>query len=59
MYGIGCGALLSIELITRTHLKNNLSAHSGVANRFKMLTYDVYAPLSHRFAPCSEPQSYF
>ena len=34
----------------RTYLKNNLSAHGGVAKRFKMLTYYVYAPLFHRFA---------
>jgi hypothetical protein len=39
---------------TRTYLKNNLSAHGGVAKRFKMLTYYVYAPLFHRFAPCPE-----
>ena len=36
-------ANLLIEL-TRTYLKNNLSAHGGVAKRFKMLTYYVYAP---------------
>jgi hypothetical protein len=24
---------------TRTHVKNDLSAHGGVAKRFKMLTY--------------------
>jgi len=36
--------------LTRTYLKNNLSAHGGVAKRFKMLTYYVYAPLFHRFA---------
>ena len=36
--------------VTRTYLKNNLSAHGGVAKRFKMLTYYVYAPLFHRFA---------
>jgi hypothetical protein len=35
---------------TRTYLKNNLSPHGGVAKRFKMLTYYVYAPLFHRFA---------
>jgi hypothetical protein len=35
----------------RTYLKNNLSAHSYVAKRFKMLTHFVYAPLFHRFAP--------
>jgi len=35
--------------------QNNLSAHGGVAKRFKMLTYYVYAPLFHRFAPCPEP----
>jgi hypothetical protein len=40
--------------LTRTYLKNNLSAHGGVAKRFKMLTYYVYAPLFHRFAPCPE-----
>jgi len=28
------------------------SAHGGVVKRFKMLTYYVYAPLFHRFAPC-------
>jgi len=39
----------------RTYLKNNLSAHGGVAKWFKMLTYYVYAPLFHRFAPCLEP----
>ncbi len=38
--------------IFRTYLKNNLSAHGDVAKRFKMLTYYVYAPLFHRFAPC-------
>jgi O-glycosyl hydrolase len=38
----------------RTYLKNNLSAHGGVAKRFKMLTYYVYATLFHRFAPCPE-----
>ncbi len=42
------------EKNTITYLKNNLSAHSGVAKRFKMLTYYVYAPLFHRFAPCPE-----
>ncbi len=40
--------------LVRTYLKNNLSAHGGVAKRFKMLTYYVYAPLFHRFAPCPE-----
>jgi len=40
---------------TRTHLKKNLSAPGGVAERFKMLTYYVYAPLFHRPAPCQEP----
>jgi len=35
----------------RTYLKNNLNAHGGVAKRFKMLTYYVYAPLFHRFVP--------
>jgi len=40
---------------TRTYLKNNLSAHGSVAKRLKMLTYYVYAPLFHRFAPCPEP----
>jgi hypothetical protein len=39
----------------RTYLNNNLSAHSSVAKQFKILTYYVYAPLFHRFAPCSEP----
>jgi len=39
----------------RTYLKNNLSVHGSVAKRFEMLTYYVYAPLFHRFAPCSEP----
>jgi hypothetical protein len=38
-----------------TYLKKNLSAHGCVAKRFKMLTYYVYAPLFHRFAPCPEP----
>ena len=38
----------------RTYLKNNLSAHGGVAKLFKMLTYCVYAPLFHRFASCPE-----
>jgi hypothetical protein len=38
----------------RTYLKNNLSVHCGVAKRFKMLTYYVYAPLFHRFAPYPE-----
>jgi hypothetical protein len=42
-------------MLFRTYLKNNLSAHGGVAKRFKMLTYYVYAPLFHRFAPCPEP----
>jgi hypothetical protein len=36
-------------------LKNNLSAHGSVAKRFKILTYDVYDPLFHRFAPWPEP----
>ena len=40
--------------LTRTYLKNNLSDHGGVAKWFKMLTYYVYAPLFHRFAPCPE-----
>ncbi len=44
----------SNDIIVRTYLKNNLSAHGGVAKRFKMLTYYVYAPLFHRFAPCPE-----
>jgi hypothetical protein len=35
----------------RTYLKNNLSAHGSVAKQFKMLTYYMYAPLFHRFAP--------
>jgi O-glycosyl hydrolase len=35
----------------RGYLKNNLSAHGGVAKRLKMLTYDVYAPLFRHFAP--------
>jgi len=48
----------NIEL-PRTYLKKNLSAHGCVAKRFKMLTYYVYAPLFHRFAPCPEPKSYF
>jgi len=39
---------------TITYLKNNLSAHGGVPKRFIMLTYYVYAPLFHRFAPCPE-----
>jgi hypothetical protein len=39
----------------RTHLKNNLSAHSCVVTRFKMLTYYVYAPLFNRVTPCPEP----
>jgi len=39
----------------RTYLKNNLSAHGGVAKWFKMLTYYVYGPLFHHFAPCPEP----
>jgi hypothetical protein len=43
-----------INVLYRTYLKNNLSAHGGVAKRFKMLTYYVYAPLFHRFAPCPE-----
>jgi hypothetical protein len=38
----------------RTYLKNNLSAHGCVVNRFKMLTYYVYAPLFNRLTPCSE-----
>ena len=40
----------------RTQLKNNPSAnaHGGVAKRFKMLTYYVYAPLFHRCAPGPE-----
>jgi hypothetical protein len=42
-------------IITITYLKNNLSAHGGVAKWFKMLTYYVYALLFHRFAPCPEP----
>ena len=39
----------------RTYLENNLSAHSSVAKQFEILTYYVYAPLFHCFAPCSEP----
>ena len=39
----------------RTYPENNLSAHSSVAKQFKILTYYVYAPLFHCFAPCSEP----
>ncbi len=39
------------DIVYRTYLKNNLNAHGGVAKRFKMLTYYVCAPLSHRFAP--------
>jgi hypothetical protein len=39
-----------MRIIPRTYLKNNLSAHGGVAKRFKMLTYYVYAPLFHHFA---------
>jgi len=42
--------VLNCQDIIRTYLKNNLSAHGGVAKRFKMLTYYVYAPLFHRFA---------
>jgi hypothetical protein len=53
------GARLNMTLITftniRTYLKNNLSTHGSVAKHFKMLTYYVYAPLFHRFAPCPEP----
>jgi hypothetical protein len=43
------------ETASITYLKNNLSAHGGVVKRFKMLTYYVYAPLFHHFAPCPEP----
>jgi hypothetical protein len=39
----------------RAYLKNNLSAHGGVVERFKMLIYYVYAPLFHRSTPCHEP----
>jgi len=46
---------LKLKPSFRTYLKNNLSAHGGVAKRFKVLTYYVYAPLFHRFTPCPEP----
>ena len=46
-------ATVFVKHVTRTYLKNNLSAHGSVAKRFKMLTYYVYAPLFHRFAPCT------
>jgi len=47
--------ILNSWMDTITYLKNNLSVHGCVAKRFKMLTYYVYAPLFHRFAPCPEP----
>jgi hypothetical protein len=47
--------MVSPAIETRTYLKNNLSAHGSVVKRFKMLTYYVYAPLSHRSTPCPEP----
>jgi hypothetical protein len=40
-----------LQKIIRTYLKNNLSAHGGVVERLKMLTYCVYAPLFHRSTP--------
>ncbi len=52
---LGAHYLHSMPIVVRTYLKNNLSAHGSVAKRFKMLTYYVYAPLFHRFAPCPEP----
>ncbi len=48
------GDTLRPNIIVRTYLKNNLSAHGGVAKWFRMLTYYVYAPLFHPFAPCPE-----
>jgi len=47
--------MVSPAIETRTYLKNNLSAHGSVVKRFKMLTYYVYPPLSHRSTPCPEP----
>ncbi len=38
---------LLFKIFDRTYLNNNLSAHCGVAKRFKMLTYYVYALLFH------------
>jgi hypothetical protein len=52
---LGAHYLHSVLIVVRTYLKNNLSAHGSVAKRFKMLTYYVYAPLFHRFAPYPEP----
>jgi hypothetical protein len=43
-------------LESRTHLKNNLSAHGGVANRFKILTY--YRVCS-AFSPLRAPDDKF
>ncbi len=47
------------EKTTTNDLKINLNAPGCVANRFKMLTYDGYAPLFHRSAPCREPLHLF
>jgi len=43
-----------LVLFFRTYIKSNLSAHSCVVNRLKMLTYFVYAPLFNRLTPCPE-----
>jgi len=39
----------------RAYLKNNLKANGGVVERFKLLSYYVYAPLFHRSTPYPEP----
>ena len=47
--------ILTPRELTRTYLKNNLSAPGGVVSRLKMLTYFVYAALFRRFTPCQKP----
>jgi hypothetical protein len=47
-------SIKALASVIRTLLKINLSAPACGANRFKMLTYNQYAPLSNRFAPCQE-----
>ena len=51
-------------VLSRTHLKNSLSAHGGVMKRLgqwqgalplTLNTYDLYAPLFRRCMPCPEP----
>ena len=48
-------SILALLILTRTHLKNSLSAHGGVMQRLKMLTYYLYAPRFRRCMPCPEP----